>query len=141
MSEFDHDESDESDENRAARELYEDAFNEGRSQGAADRDRLQAQVDGLVPWAEKAEHLWSCPFNFWQDDAKCTCGKAAALAAAKGPDDLVVIRIDPEKEKLVRAALAAREGSLCEGCPPYGYPTDVTRCEPCPRKAARGEGR
>jgi hypothetical protein len=26
--------------------------------------------------------------------------------------------------------------SLCEGCPPVGYPTDKTRCAPCPRRTA-----
>lgn len=25
---------------------------------------------------------------------------------------------------------------LCEDCPPVGYPTDKTRCEPCPRRLA-----
>ncbi len=25
--------------------------------------------------------------------------------------------------------------SLCEDCPPVGYPTDETRCLPCPRRA------
>lgn len=30
---------------------------------------------------------------------------------------------------------------LCEDCPPGGYPTDVTRCDGCPRtKATAGEG-
>ncbi len=24
--------------------------------------------------------------------------------------------------------------SLCEDCPPVGYPTDKTRCTPCPRR-------
>lgn len=24
--------------------------------------------------------------------------------------------------------------SMCEDCPPVGYPTDKTRCEPCPRR-------
>lgn len=23
----------------------------------------------------------------------------------------------------------------CEDCPPWGYPTDKTRCAPCPRRA------
>lgn len=43
-----------------------------------------------------------------------------------------------------RAALAAQpsgEGAettaLCENCPPVGYPTDKTRCTPCPRRAAQ----
>ncbi len=32
--------------------------------------------------------------------------------------------------------------SLCEDCPPVGYPTDKTRCAPCPRRAAlRGRKR
>lgn len=25
--------------------------------------------------------------------------------------------------------------ALCEDCPPAGYPTDITRCTPCPRRA------
>jgi Lar family restriction alleviation protein len=25
--------------------------------------------------------------------------------------------------------------NLCDDCPPVGYPTDKTRCDPCPRKA------
>jgi hypothetical protein len=24
--------------------------------------------------------------------------------------------------------------TLCEDCPPVGYPTDETRCTPCPRR-------
>lgn len=27
------------------------------------------------------------------------------------------------------------EGALCSDCPPVGYPTDKTRCAPCPRTA------
>jgi hypothetical protein len=26
---------------------------------------------------------------------------------------------------------------LCEDCPPIGYPTDRTRCLPCPRRATQ----
>lgn len=26
-------------------------------------------------------------------------------------------------------------GMICEDCPPADYPTDVTRCTPCPRRA------
>jgi hypothetical protein len=26
--------------------------------------------------------------------------------------------------------------TLCEDCPPVGYPTDKTRCGPCPRKVS-----
>lgn len=33
-------------------------------------------------------------------------------------------------------ALAAACGPLCEDCPPVGYPTDKTRCLPCPRRTS-----
>ena|ERR1700679_3066532 len=29
---------------------------------------------------------------------------------------------------------------LCEGCPPIGYPTDETRCTPCPRRSQSDAG-
>ena len=28
-------------------------------------------------------------------------------------------------------------GKLCSDCPPVGYPTDKTRCLPCPRRAPK----
>lgn len=45
----------------------------------------------------------------------------------------------------IRAALsttASKGGAdeLCEGCPPVGYPTEKTRCLPCPRRASKGGG-
>lgn len=30
----------------------------------------------------------------------------------------------------------AREEALCSDCPPVGYPTDETRCTPCPRRTS-----
>jgi hypothetical protein len=30
--------------------------------------------------------------------------------------------------------------ALCEDCPAVGYPTDKTRCTPCPRRYLSGEG-
>lgn len=32
------------------------------------------------------------------------------------------------------AMAAACDGRLCSDCPPPGYPTDKTRCTPCPRR-------
>lgn len=29
---------------------------------------------------------------------------------------------------------------LCSDCPPIGYSTDLTRCEPCPRRTVTHEG-
>lgn len=37
---------------------------------------------------------------------------------------------------IIALAKAGGAGVLCEGCPPIGYPTDKTRCEPCPRRAS-----
>lgn len=38
---------------------------------------------------------------------------------------------------LVREAIGKVLGErLCEDCPPTGYPTDETRCTPCPRRGA-----
>jgi hypothetical protein len=43
----------------------------------------------------------------------------------------------------LRSALAQEEAQLCEDCPPADYPTDKTRCTPCPRRkqALRPGGR
>lgn len=42
----------------------------------------------------------------------------------------------PSSSKLAESKL--RDGSaLCEDCPPVGYPTDATRCTPCPRRATQ----
>lgn len=30
---------------------------------------------------------------------------------------------------------AASTGELCSDCPPVNYPTDKTRCAPCPRRS------
>lgn len=30
---------------------------------------------------------------------------------------------------------ALTEAELCADCPPTGYPTDKTRCAPCPRRS------
>lgn len=35
-------------------------------------------------------------------------------------------------------AAANIELGLCEDCPKSGYPTDATRCAPCPRRSDGG---
>lgn len=42
-------------------------------------DRLRAERDALRAWGEEAPHKQYCPWHFWQDESKCTCGKRAAL--------------------------------------------------------------
>lgn len=34
---------------------------------------------------------------------------------------------------------SAQGTSLCSDCPPVGYPTDKTRCTPCPRRNSQGD--
>lgn len=41
-----------------------------------------------------------------------------------------------DEEVLAEAAEdAALPSVLCSDCPPVGYPTDITRCLPCPRRS------
>lgn len=40
-----------------------------------------------------------------------------------------------EGDSEVGAGIAAMDPTLCDDCPPVGYPTDKTRCLPCPRRA------
>lgn len=49
--------------------------------------------------------------------------------------DQLKARVQELEAFIRREAVAA----LCEDCPPSGYPTDKTRCNPCPfrAKAAR----
>lgn len=49
---------------------------------AAMRERAEiaeAERDALRAWGEEAPHKQYCPWHFWQDESKCTCGKRAAL--------------------------------------------------------------
>lgn len=43
---------------------------------------------------------------------------------------------EEDRAKFDAAALAVGAENLCSDCPPPGYPTDKTRCGPCPRRAA-----
>lgn len=47
------------------------------------------------------------------------------------PPSQAFSRVDDGKES---------EGDLCDDCPPVGYPTDKTRCLPCPRRVNESEG-
>ena len=38
------------------------------------------------------------------------------------------------RQRLVGLQMRAEGMRKCEDCPPVGYPTDNTRCEPCPRR-------
>lgn len=40
---------------------------------------------------------------------------------------------------LTPIAPAVSRDALCEDCPPVGYPTDKTRCAPCPRRVSTDE--
>jgi hypothetical protein len=37
---------------------------------------------------------------------------------------------EEEEQRLIKR----EQESLCEDCPPIGYPTDKTRCAACPRR-------
>ena len=63
-------------------------------------------------------------------------------------DLLAVLRFFPAptnpgqpSEASTAAPATDAQSDLCEDCPPNGYPTDKTRCEPCPRRADQGLAR
>ena len=57
---------------------------------------------------------------------------ATPRQGAAMPDPMELAQSDnPER---VRAFY--EEEALCEDCPPLEYPTDKTRCLPCPRREA-----
>jgi hypothetical protein len=41
---------------------------------------------------------------------------------------------DKEEIAFLRAELDSRKPAVCEDCPPTDYPTNETRCAPCPRR-------
>lgn len=57
-----------------------------------------------------------------------------ALSACH-PDALrgILTKIN-DKVAFALATHPTTPASLCEDCPPVGYPTDKTRCDPCPRR-------
>lgn len=68
---------------------------------------------------------------------------ARALLAEKEKSDAARPQQGPLYQPVLRTfkahpdePLSTKERDLCEGCPPVGYPTDATRCLPCPRRAA-----
>lgn len=44
-----------------------------------------------------------------------------------------------DKDPPEAADIASGSADLCSDCPPVGYPTDTTRCMPCPRRSENGE--
>jgi hypothetical protein len=49
-----------------------------------------------------------------------------------------------EVAKAIRGLAAqppAAQVETCSDCPPVGYPTDKTRCDPCPRRSSAGNAR
>jgi hypothetical protein len=75
-----------------------------------------------------SQHGWTeAQLQSLTKEIRCiyTIGRAsrdAEVAEAQKPVQLRVVDIT--------------EMQLCEDCPPLNYPTDRTRCGPCPRRAA-----
>jgi len=82
-----------------------------------------------------------------EDAAGHMCGKAIGLfttymRGAGESDQHINFAVARFHEALIAEQDAIRslspvsdgDGALCEDCPPVGYPTDETRCLPCPRR-------
>ncbi len=71
------------------------------------------------------------------------CAYAFMLADTMGdtPADLIAgiahkQQVFIDKMNIRRLIDEASQPELCDDCPPVGYPTDKTRCDPCPRRSA-----
>lgn len=62
----------------------------------------------------------------------CGCGQADLDIDLEGFGFNVSIR--PRMRTPETPATTSKTETLCEDCPPVGYPTDKTRCTPCPRR-------
>jgi len=60
-------------------------------------------------------------------------------AAIREYQSIITDRVMHDREKIAQLWQVAESG-LCEGCPPVGYPTDETRCTPCPRRSSLSDG-
>ena len=78
MNEFQHEESD---ENRAARELYEDAINEGKGIAADEIARLQAELAAARAERDDNERGWQRTYDHDVALLKARAEKAEAEAA------------------------------------------------------------
>ena len=67
-----------------------------------------------------------------------TAGRDDALCAALDEVESLLEPLpqQPAADPMDTAIAAGLAGKLCEGCPPADYPTDGTRCGPCPRRSA-----
>ena len=71
-----------------------------------------------------------------------------AVTVSRSGEEIVTIEsnclsgreISQEDENAIRTAalhllaFIGESGAPCDDCPPVGYPTDKTRCLPCPRR-------
>ena len=51
--------------------------------------------------------------------------------------DWIIEKAKAEAGQEIGAGALARDPDLCSDCPPDEYPTDKTRCSPCPRRNFR----
>lgn len=66
--------------------------------------------------------------RFGHHPAGCD-GMRSGVCTCKNPPAPILIGIDPAAPGADRTV-----ARLCSDCPPEGYPTDETRCLPCPRR-------
>ena len=70
-------------------------------------------------------------------DALVMAAAKDLLEALKGVAGVIAMHATLDAyTKVFNALEKAERGVLCEDCPPVGYPTDETRCNPCPRRTS-----
>ncbi|MGO4561035.1 hypothetical protein [Rhizobiales bacterium 3FA27D7] len=85
----------------------------------------------------------SHPVQGWQECATEGCCSPATVHFERGGIGSHYCHSCYMRVQALPAGPAAKEtaqnpeGSLCSDCPPKDYPTDKTRCDPCPRRPAK----
>jgi Lar family restriction alleviation protein len=76
------------------------------------------------------------PMSKWRWSVDCkssTCGMSGPVEASR-TEAIIAWNTRPSPTDADAPEGLAGEDDLCDDCPPVGYPTDKTRCLPCPRR-------
>lgn len=131
---------------------YEDSYvhyTRSRMKALADSWRGYCSYIGYVHFKHflKIAHAWAVAPSDRFGEAMTVCGEPALYVSHNSqyiqfvrPGSELILNthpLDVEPPEARRGTpYYSPEPSLCEDCPPVGYPTDKTRCTPCPRRSA-----
>lgn len=101
-------------------------------------DKAADEIEHLLdPANREPPHCSSCACGLPVETRECNKLPLRVVIDSTIPPDTIEFR-RPDGALLGTITNLATE--TCEDCPPIGYPTDKTRCAPCPRRAVKATG-